>query len=96
MCIAIGLPEIDNENYDITIFWENPFTTNISFYVDVRSVGTSKTVASVHISGTQYTFTSLENDLCEVLSFTITPTSRGSNGTSSQPVVAYFQGRRGI
>ena len=85
--------------YSITVYWENLFTTNVTFCVDTQSVGSPETlIASVcDISGTQYTFTFLESDVCEELSFTITPTDGVMNGTTSQPVTntEYFLWRRG-
>ena len=87
--------------YDITISWNNPFTTDLSFCVDAKSAGpgSSETVVSECVSGTRYVFTSLDSNLCEDLSFTVTPTviveGVQRNGTSSKPVVGYFRGRRG-
>ena len=85
--------------YDISVSWNNPFTTDLSFCVDVRSVESSETVVSECVSGTSYVFTSLNSNLCEDLSFTVTPTVTDEgvqkNGTSSNPVVGYFRGRRG-
>ena len=85
--------------YDITVSWNNPFTTDLSFCVGTKLVGSSETVVSECVSGTRYVFTSLDSDLCEDLSFTVTPTVTVEgiqmNGTSSKPVVGYFRGRRG-
>ena len=85
--------------YGIRISWSDPFTTDLSFCVDAKLAGTSETVVSECVSGTEFVLTSLNSDLCEDLSFTVTPTvtSEGvqMNGTSSNPVVGYFRGRRG-
>ena len=89
---------MDSE-YGITVSWNNPFTTDLSFCVDAKLAGTSETVASECVSGTRFVLTSLDSDLCEDLSFTVTPTVRVEgvqmNGTSSKPVAGYFRGRRG-
>ena len=85
--------------YGITVSWNNPFTTDLSFCVDAKSAESSETVVSECVSGTRYVFTSLDSHLCEDLSFTVTPTVTVEgvqmNGTSSKPVVGYFHGRRG-
>ena len=85
--------------YDITVSWNNPFTSDLSFCVDAKPVKSSGNVVSECVSGTRYVFTSLDSDLCEDLSFTVTPTVTVEgvqmNGTSSKPVVGYFHGRRG-
>ena len=85
--------------YDITVSWNNPFTTDLSFCVDARLAGSSETVVSECVSGTRHVFTSLDSNLCEDLSFTVTPTVTVEgvwrNGTSSKPVVDYFRGRGG-
>ena len=80
---------------NITVSWKNRFTTKPSFCVDARSVGSFETIASVCVNDTQYTFTSLDTDLCEELSFTVTPTDGERNGTSSEPVTDYFKNRKG-
>ena len=85
---------------DVSVSWDNPFTTNLTFCVDARSVDSSETVMSKCVYGMKLVFTSLNSDLCEDLSFTVTPTVTVEgvqmNGTSSKPVVGYFRGRRGI
>ena len=91
--------EIMASQYGITVSWNNPFTINLSFCVDAKSVKSSETVRSECVSGARYVFTSLNSHLCEDLSFTVTPTVRVKgvqmNGMSSKPVVGYFRGRRG-
>ena len=73
-----------DSRYDISVSWNNPFTTDHSFCVDAKS---SETVVSECVSGTRHVFTSLDSDLCEDLSFTVTPTVTiegvQKNGTSS-------------
>ena len=95
LLLGIEQPTIQSSVYAITISWENPFTTDLEFCVDAKSVGSSKAIAMVCVNGTQYTFTSLDSDVCEELSFTVTPTDRMRNGKASPPVTGYFQ-RRGI
>ena len=96
--IEIELETIASQ-YDISVSWNNPFTSDLSFCVDAKPIKSSETVVSECVSGTRYVFTSLDSDLCEDLSFTVTPTVTiegvQMNGTSSKPVVGYFRGRRG-
>ena len=94
LILGIEHPTVQSSVNAITISWEKPFTTDLEFCVDAKSIGSS--IAMVCVDDTQYTFTSLDSDVCEELSFTVTPTDRMRNGTASPPVTQYFQRRRGI
>ena len=80
----------------ITISWvDQPFTTNVTYCVDVTqtfgSTETSQLVSSeCGLTETVYTFISPGHGPCDRYNFTITPTDGVDNGRSSEPAIGYF------
>ena len=98
MFTGVDIIGVENEEDTITISWvDQPFTTNITFCVDViqmfGSTETSLLVSSkCGLTDTAYTFTSPGHGPCDRYKFTVTPTDGVDNGTSSDPVIGYFRG----
>ena len=80
----------------ITISWvDQPFTTNITYCVDVTqtfgSTETSQLVSSeCGLTETVYTFTFPGHGPCDTFNFAVTPTDGVDNGTSNERVTGYF------
>ena len=93
---AVDVIGVMNGTNTITISWvDQPFTTNITYFVDViqifGSTETSLLVSSVcELTDTVYPFLSLGHGPCDRFNFTVTPTDGVNNGTSSEPVTGYF------
>ena len=85
----------------ITISWvDQPFTTNITYCVDVtQTFGSTETSLLVSsecgLTETVYTFTSPGHGPCDTFNFTVTPTDGIDSETSSEPAIGYFTQARG-
>ena len=86
----------------ITVSWvDQPFTTSITYCVDViQTFGSDETSLLVSsgcgLTETVYTFTSPGHGPCDRYNFTVTPTGGVDNGTSSEPVIGYFTQATGM
>ena len=87
---------VENMTNTITIFWDDqPFTTNITYCVDVtQTFGSTETSLLVSsecgLTETVYTYKSPGHGPCDTFNFTVTPTDGVDNGTSSEPVIGHF------
>ena len=87
---------VENGEDTITISWvDHPFTTNITYCVDVIQIlrlnETTLLVLSVcGLTGTAFSYISPGHDHCDRFNFTVIPTDGVDNGTSSEPVTGYF------
>ena len=96
--IYLGVDVIGVENMTNTItisLVDQPFTTNITYCVDIiQTFGSTETSLLVSsecgLTETVYTFTSPGHGPCDTFNFTVTPTDGVDNGTSSDPVTGYF------
>ena len=96
ICLGVDVIGVENGTNVITISWvDHPFTTNITYCVDViqmfGSADTSQLVPSVcGVTETMYPFPSPDHGPCDRFNFTVTPTDGVNNGTSSEPFTGYF------
>ena len=93
LCIcSIGVDiDVENGEDSITVSWvDQPFTTSITYFVDVMQILGSSVTLDCVLTDTVYTCTSPGHGPCDRFNFTVIPTDGVNNGNSSEPVTGYF------